>query len=278
MDSDEPLHPNGIALEPGGSFLLAHLGDEHGAIVRLFADGKTELVTDEVDDQPMPPANFVTKDVQGRIWITVSTRVVPRADDYRSTASTGFIARYENGKATVQVDGLGYANEMAFSPDGKTACINETFARRTTAFDVNESGRLLNKRTVATYGAGTFPDGVTFDANGDLWITSIISNRIIKITSAGPEIVLEDSDPEHVDWVETAFVNGDLGRPHLDNAVSKRLSNISNLAFGGMDLKTAFLGNLLDDKIYAFQVPTAGHPLPHWDAELGPLSDFLETP
>lgn len=271
-----PLRPNGIALEPGGSFLLAHLGDEKGAVIRLFADGQTELVTDEVDGQAMPPANFVTRDDSGRIWITVSTRVTPRANDYRRSASTGFIALHEGGQTSIKADNLGYANEIAFSADQQTVCINETFARRTSAFDVNDAGDLNHKRTVAAYGAGTFPDGVTYDANGDLWITSIISNRVIHVSANGTVTIFEDSEADHVAWVEEAFENDSLGRLHLDKVVSKRLCNISNLAFGGTDLKTAFLGCLQDEKIASFKSPVAGQPLPHWDVELGPLVEYLE--
>ena len=52
---------------------------------------------------------------------------------------------------------------------------------------------------------------------------------------------------------------------------SQRLRNISNLAFGGMDLKTAYLGCLLGDSIASFTMPVAGHPLPHWNADIEPL-------
>ena len=275
-DVRDPLKPNGIALESGGSFLLAHLGEERGAIVRLFADGRTELVTAQVDGHPMPPANFVTRDQQDRIWITVSTRTVPRDHDYRASASTGFIALHEGGKTSIKADNLGYANEIAFSGDQQTVCINETFARRTTAYDVSHDGELKSQRTVVSYGAGTFPDGVTYDLQGGLWVTSIVSNRVIHISDTGTETVIEDSDNDHLNWVETAFTSDTLGRPHLDKAAGQYLRNISNLAFGGPNLKTAYLGSLLDDKIAAFQCPVAGLPLPHWDVDLGPLAEFLE--
>ena len=225
----------------------------------------------------MPPANFVTLDRQGRIWITVSTRVTPRADDYRSSASSGFIAVHENGRTTIKADGLAYTNECAFSADESTMYVNETFARRTSAFDVAESGDLDNKRQVASFGVGTFPDGVALDANGGFWISSIISNRVIRVSKSRSEIFLEDSDPDHLDWVEAAFEDGTLGRPHLDKAVSSRLQNISNIAFGGPDLKTAYLGNLLGDQIASFKSPVAGQQLQHWDVELGSLADYLET-
>jgi len=275
-DSPEPIKPNGIALESGGSFLLAHLGDERGAIIRLYPDGGTELVTDEADGQPMPPANFVTSDREGRIWITVSTRITPRADDYRKDASTGFIAVQENGQTRIVADGLGYTNEIAFSADEKTLWVNETFARRTTRFSINDSTFLSDKQAVAEYSAGTFPDGLAPDRDGGLWITSIISNRVLHVTKNGTVTVLEDSDPTHLQDVETAFQADALARPHLDRAVSKKLKNISNLAFGGSDLKTAFLGCLLGEQVASFRSEVPGLPLPHWDVELGPLECFLE--
>ena len=277
-DVSAPLKPNGIALEPGGSFLLAHLGRQRGAIVRLFADGKTELVTETADGKQMPPANFVTYDRQGRIWITVSTRIIPRTEDYRKNASTGFVALHEGGETRIVADGLGYTNEIAFSADQSTAWVNETFGRRTLAFAVDQDGGLSDKSTLARYSAGTFPDGLTPDIEGGVWITSIISNRVLRVTNAGIEKILEDSDPSHLAKIETVFAEDSLGRLHLEQARSKKLQNISNLAFGGPDLKTAYLGCLLGDQIASFQSPIAGLPPPHWEAELGPLAEYLETP
>ena len=63
-----------------------------------------------------------------------------------------------------------------------------------------------------------------------------------------------------------------MGRPHLDKISSRRLANVSSLAFGGPDLSTAFLGCLLGDRIAYFTAPLPGLPPPHWTADLGPLA------
>jgi hypothetical protein len=55
-----------------------------------------------------------------------------------------------------------------------------------------------------------------------------------------------------------------MGRPHLDQVVSRRLRNISSLAFGGADLRTGYLGCLLGDSIATFRSPVAGFPPAHW--------------
>ena len=277
-DVETPVRPNGIALEAGGSFLLAHLGAEHGGVYRLFPDGRCQLVVDRVDGERTPPVNFVAPDAKGRLWFTVSTRVRPRADDYRPGADSGFIAVLEPGltEARIVADGLGYANECLFSPDGATMWVNETFARRLIAFDVveQESGVALhNRRTVAQFGVGVFPDGLAMTADGALLVVSIISNRVIKINpDASPHILLQDADVRHLEDVEKAFQMGEMGRPHLDASPAKRLRNISNIAFGGPELRTAYLGCLLGDAIATFDAPFKGEPLSSWDVDLGPLA------
>jgi hypothetical protein len=143
--------------------------------------------------------------------------------------------------------------------------VNETFARRLSRFPVGADGTLGARDVVTEFGAGTYPDGLTFDAEGGVWITSIVSNRVIRVTADGRQtLVLEDADPEHVAWCEAAYRDGTMGRPHLDGVKSRRLRNISSLAFGGTDLRTAYLGCLLGDAIASFRAPAAGHPPVHW--------------
>lgn len=282
---DLPVRPNGIALEPGGTFLLAHLGPERGGLYRLYADGRCETVADQVDGRPLPPANFPMIDPAGRIWLSVSTTIVPRGDDYRPTAATGFVALLRDGALETRADGLGYANECAVADaagGGETFFVNETFGRRLTAFDLIETDagpRLENRRTVAAFGPGTYPDGMALAADGSIWITSIVSNRVIRVDPAtgAAETVIEDVDPDHLAAVEAAFQDGTMGRPHLDNVKSARLASVSNLAFGGPDLRTAYLGCLLGDAIAVFDAPVAGLPPRCWRADLGPLARYLDA-
>ncbi len=275
-NAPEALKPNGIALEPGGSFLLAHLGAERGALYRLSAEGEVSLLLDRVEGEPLPPANFVTYDRQGRLWLTVSTRLTPRARDYRADAKTGFIALLEDGKARIVADGLGYTNECLLSPDGKTLYVNETFGRRLSAFEVGAGGALANKRTLLEFAAGTFPDGLALDCEGGIWIVSIVSNRVLRLAPDGRvEAVLEDCDPAHLAWVEEAYREDRMDRPHLDQVKSRRLKNISNLAFGGPGLTRGFLGCLLGQGIFSFDSPVAGAPPAHWSVPLGPLERYF---
>ncbi|WP_339712544.1 SMP-30/gluconolactonase/LRE family protein [uncultured Sneathiella sp.] len=269
--SDEPgldIRPNGICLMPDRGFLIAHLGDTDGGIYHIAEDGRTTAYCTEVDGVSLPPSNYVHLDQKGRIWVTVSTRHIPRSLGYSRSARDGFVVLIDDGQARIVADHLGYTNECLVHPDGTRLFVNETFARQLVSFDIAENGDLFNKTVVMEFGHGTYPDGMTFDEIGGIWITSIVSNRVIRIAPDGKsEVFLEDCHHEHLDWVEEAFQTGQMGRPHLDNARSQKLKNISSLAFGGPDLSTGYLGCLLDDCIYTFESPVKGHAPVHWNFE-----------
>ena len=263
------IRPNGIALLPDGDFLLAHLGEDAGGLYRLSRNGECIALLKEIDGNPIPPSNYPHLDHQGRVWLTVSTRKQPRASAYRQDVADGFIVLIDDGNAKIVADGLGYTNECCVHPDGRRLYVNETFGRRLTSFDIADNGDLSNKKTITEFGAGTFPDGLTFDCEGGVWITSIVSNRVIRINPQGKhQVLLEDVDPQHLACTEAAYENHSMGRPHLDQAHSKRLKNISSLAFGGADLKTGYLGCLLGDHITTFKSPVAGWAPAHWNFPL----------
>ena len=147
--------------------------------------------------------------------------------------------------------------------------VNETFGRRLSSFDIMENGDLTNRVTVAEFGHGVFPDGLTFDVDGGIWITSIVSNRVIRVAPDGSSqsVEIEDSDPDHVLAVEDAFQADVMTKEHLATISSQRMKNISSLAFGGSRLDRIHLGCLLDDRIYICPSPVQGHPPSHWHFE-----------
>ena len=260
------LRPNGIAMRRDGSFLLADLGETQGGVFRLDRTGRLSPLLEKVDGIDLPPTNFVHEDREQRVWITVSTRHRPRAAAYRSDVADGFIVLMTARGARIVAEGLGYTNEALPSPDGRWLYVNETFGRRLSRFPLYADGSLGPKQVVTTFGAGTFPDGLAFDAEGAVWITSIVSNRVIRVDADGAQaLILEDCDPHHLATCEAAFVAGTMDRPHLDTCGGRVLRNVSSLAFGGPDRRTAYLGCLLGSSIASFRAPVAGHPPVHWE-------------
>lgn len=274
----EPLRPNGIALEAGGSFLIAHLGDETGGVFRLGPDGRVEAVVTEVAGRPLPPTNFVVADALGRLWITVSTRLSPRHRAARPDVADEFVVVVPpGGSPRIVADGLGYTNECLVAADGGALLVNETFGKRVSRFEIlADDGTLGPRETVATFGAGTFPDGLAAAEDGSLWVTSIVSNRVIRLHPDGrQEIVVEDGAADEIAETERLFQAGALDTARLTRLHGRVLKNVSSLAFGDPDLATAYLGCLRGEAIAAFQAPVRGLAPVHFDADLGPLPDIL---
>ena len=113
------LVPNGIALLPDRSFLIANIG-EAGGVWRLQADGTITPYLIEVDGERLVAANFVMNDAQGRVWITVSTRKQPRFLAYSPEVADGFVVLADaRGAVSTSAKPLGDAS--AVSPCVPTA-------------------------------------------------------------------------------------------------------------------------------------------------------------
>jgi sugar lactone lactonase YvrE len=116
-----------------------------------------------------------------------------------------------------------------------------------------------------TFGRGDFPDGFAFDEEGGLWITSLITNRLMRFYGDRLEIVLEDISEGFVEEVEQAFAGGTMHAGHLGPIPGTRLQQLTSIAFGGRDARTAFLGSLHGACLYRFRTDIAGAPDRQWE-------------
>jgi sugar lactone lactonase YvrE len=257
---DRAVKTNGFAILPDRSFLLAHLDEREGGVFRLGWDGKLSAFLDD-----LPPTNFVH--VHGEhTYITVSTRLVPRTLARKPGYADGFIVCVDRRGARLVADALGFTNECKVDPSGRWLYVNETFGKRLSRFPLLPDGDLGERQTYATFGPGIFPDGLDFDAEGGIWITSVFSNRLIRVMPDGrQEIVLEDYDAQFVAAMEQAFARGELVQGGNPQVPATLLRNLSSSAFGGPDLRTLYLGCLQDSRIYRLPSPVAGARPPHWN-------------
>lgn len=259
---------NGFAITQQGDFLLADLSSE-GGVWKLRANGTCEPFITEVDGETLPSTNFVGVDAKNRVWATVSTRHSPRTLAYRKHIADGYIVLSDERGTRIVADGVGYTNEAIVNPAGDFLVVNETMARRTSRFRIRDDGSLGPRETVTEYGEGVYPDGLAFDEEGAFWMTSVLSNRLIRVTpDGGQTLVFEDSDPDMLAVCEAAYQGGTLGPEHMGKVVSKLAKSISSIAFGGPDRRTGYLGNLLDNRIYTFQSPVAGATPSHWGVKV----------
>jgi sugar lactone lactonase YvrE len=265
-----PLFVNGFDLLPDGSALVTQL-DEIGGVWRFTAAGSFEPFLLEVDGVPLPGTNFVHADAQGRVWVTVSTRARPRTLARTPKRADGFIILVEHGAARIVADGLCFTNECKVDASGQWLYVNQTYARALTRYPIRPNGDLGTPETVARFGPGIFPDGLTFDVEGGVWITSPYSNSLIRVGPDGRQTLLfDDIDRDFIAEIERLYQADELvKKPPPTTIPSRLLGNISSLAFGGPTMTTAYIGALLGDRVARVTLPVAGLKPPHWHVRFG---------
>lgn len=263
----EEFVPNGIALQQDGSFLIANVGPEGGAW-RLTGPGRIERYLGEREGLPSTSLNFLYPDAEGRIWLSLCTKQKPRILAYkRAHAGDGAIGVVgRSGKVEIVATGLGFTNELRVDPSGRWLYVNETQARCLSRFEILAGDRLGARQVVTSFGHGTWPDGLEFDAERGIWVTSIISNRVLRVDPASGhcETWLEDASDEAIAQAEADFAADDFGWNTIGRGRQFSLRNLSSLAFGGEDLRTAYLGSLFHTGVSVWRSPVAGHPPEHW--------------
>jgi DNA-binding beta-propeller fold protein YncE len=264
-DLPHGLKPNGIAFERDGSFILAHLGAEEGGVFSLSRDGQAKPLLRAVDGKDLPPTNYALRDAEGRLWVTVSTRLRPRDRDWTPHARTGFIVLADRRGARIMADGLGYTNECMPSPDGTFLYVNETYTRRLSRFPLRADASLGAKEVVAEFEEGELPDGMAFDEEGQIWVTAIVANRLLRVDPATGRIarLLDAGDAEQTARIAARIAAGTLTPQEMAGVLSA-LANVSSIAFAGPGRREAWLGCLLADRIMRTPMPIAGAPPPHW--------------
>ncbi|MFL9875834.1 SMP-30/gluconolactonase/LRE family protein [Paraburkholderia megapolitana] len=259
--------PNGIALAPDGQVLFADLGASDGGLFALDQRGSLSTVLDSVNGVPLPPTNFVFIDEHNVLWFTVSTRKIPRSEAWNHDVKDGFIGVIDAAGPRIVADGLGYTNEIAVSPDGRWLYVNETYAQRVSRFTLKGTSavpELGPRETVAQLGDADLPDGLAFDVYGGLWLTCIASNRVLLVRPDGDvHTILSDTDDAHAARIAFGIREKSLKHSDMQTPGRSRLGNVSSIAFGGADMRTAYLGCLLDDQIRSFDSPLPGLVLPH---------------
>jgi gluconolactonase len=258
--------PNGLAFAKNGDILISNFGTDVLEVMSM--DGQTRLMYDNIDGQPIGKVNFVLRDSKDRIWLTISTRIKNWMKAMSPNIADGYIAMADEKGLRIVADGFRFTNEIRFDAKEEYLYIVETAGQCITRMKAEPDGTLKNREVFGPSKLGSygFPDGIAFDAYGNLWGTLVMADQIFAITPEGEFLViLDDSRDEPGQALEKAFVE-DRATPDDMLAAGGDIANwFASVTFGGPDLTTAYIGSLRGERIPWFKSPVPGLPMVHWN-------------
>jgi gluconolactonase len=256
--------PNGMAFLPNGDFIIANWGTD--SVEVMSREGQVRRLFDTIDGQPLGKANFVLRDSRGRVWLTVTTRMQPWTDSINARARDGYIALIDDKGVRIVADGFEGTNEVRLDAKEEWLYVVESNGRRISRLRIQEDGSLTDREVYGPRTLEGFPDGFAFDAYGNLWVTLVMTDKLIAITPAGDVLtLLDDSNPAAVRRLDEHYEARTL-TPEIMGACAGTLAPwMASLTFGGADLRTVYLGSLRGTTLPSFRSPVAGLPLVHWN-------------
>lgn len=231
---DTPEPCGFLAPIEGGGFIA---GLESGLYRFDPATGGFALIHEIEPDLHDNRLNDGIVDADGRLWFG--------SMDNTEENPSGKLYSFFGGEVTEHDDGYTITNGPTVSPDGATLYHVDTPTRNIYAFD-KDGGVLSNKRLFATVRReGAYPDGPVADSSGVVWQTLFAGSGIERFAPDGL----------YIDHVPVP------------------VPNVTKLAFGGPDLKTAYITTAwlnMDEEtraahplaggLFALDVDTPGQP------------------
>jgi gluconolactonase len=257
--------PNGLAMAEDGSIYVANIGT--GTIQRLHPDGHTEEFLTEVDGVKVTTANFVFLDSRNRLWMSFSTRESHWWPAAAQPRPDGYIVLLDEKGPRIVADGIYFTNEVRLDAREEYLYVAETMMSHIIRYKVLPDGSLTNKEIFGpdSLGLGAFVDGFTFDADGNIWVTTVIRNGLGIITQDGDyHVVFEEANEALLASFGEKIASGTAQPTDMAATAGQTLQLITNVTFGGPDLRTVYIGSLAMNRLPTFRSPAPGLPMHHW--------------
>jgi gluconolactonase len=212
----------GLAFSPADELLVCNpsLG-----IVRVKPSGDSAVFASHAGEHKLICPNYGLFDSAGNYYMTDSGNWRKR---------NGCLVRFTpDGRGQVLAEPFGYTNGLALSADGKWLFMIESDTDSVLRFEIKADGALGQHELYAS-GCGRFPDGLTLDAEGNLYVCCYASDEIWRISPAREKTLFA--------WDRWAVL---LGSP-------------TNMAFGGESFDELYVANLARTTITRAKVGRKG--------------------
>ena len=145
-----------------------------------------------------------------------------------------------------------------FRPTASISIPSKPSAPGSCAFQKRPDGSLGPKEVVGPQSLGhdVFPDGITFDRFGNLWITVINQNGLFVMDRHGDvHIVFRDMNKEAIEIAAAGVEQRNGVVDELAACAQGPIPLATSIAFGGLDGRTAYVGSVAQSHLATFRLP-----------------------
>jgi len=178
--------PMGLGFLPDGRLLIVSMRD--GLLLRREHDGRL-LTHADLSHLSRYPWSDMVVDGRGNAYLGNLGFNFPGGE-----FAPGILALVTpDGEARPVAEGCAFPNGMVVTPDNSTLILAESYGHRLTAFDIDASGSLSNRRVWTDLG-GDYPDGICFDAENAIWYADVPARRCVRVREGGEMLQTIDLD------------------------------------------------------------------------------------
>ena len=174
---DVPGRPGGIGFLSDGALIVVSAMDRK--LLRIERDQLTEYA--DLSKHAAGWLNDFAIDADDRIYVGNFGYDFVAGEPRRSTE----LHRIDPGGSVMAVaHNVDFPNGSVVINDGRTLVVAETWEGRITAFDLNSTGELSNRRVFADLGDRQ-PDGLCADAEGAIWAGIYNTGEFVRVRDGG---------------------------------------------------------------------------------------------
>jgi len=227
---------------PGKLFPIAQADDYAGGLIQVVEpeSGKFETLYDACDGQKLRGPNDLVFDSAGGFWFTDLGKTRERDMDRGAV----YYARADGSMIKEAVFPLERPNGIGLSPDERTLYVVETPTARCWAFRLSAPGQIESANgpyrgekgtVVAGLGGYQMFDSLAVDREGHICVATLITGAVSDVWPDGSRV--------------DQYTLPDL--------------MVTNVCFGGPDLRTAFATLSMGGTLVSFEWPRPGLALNH---------------
>jgi sugar lactone lactonase YvrE len=188
---------------------------KHAAVMKLDTkSGILERFADGADGRGISICNYPAFDSEGRLYVSDSNAF--------KEPGPGIFRFSPDGSGELWYgEPINFANGLALGPDGRHLYVAETFGNAVFRIPIQENGSAGTRQEVASL-PGALPDGLAFDAEGNLYVACYEPSQVLRVAPDGTvECLIRDEEahllchPTNLAFRDNLLFTGNLGRWHI---------------------------------------------------------------